>query len=75
MLISGVKIIGICGKKQSGKDTIAQYTTQKYGFEHRKITTPLKEMCAFLFDLNESQLEGSKKEIVDPQWGASPRTC
>lgn len=37
-------IVGISGKMRSGKDTVAEYIVNKYGFEHLKFSTGIKEI-------------------------------
>jgi len=68
-----VQVIAICGYKRSGKDTIANYLCDKYGFQHCKISKGLKEMCKCLFGFNDSQMESDLKEVVDKKWGITPR--
>ena len=67
-------IIGILGNKQVGKDTLADYFVSKYNFTKYNFADPIKEICKILFNLNEEQLYGNDKEIVDTRWGMSPRT-
>ena len=69
-------LIGLVGKKGSGKDTFADKfmefndTYIKYSFAQ-----PLKEACKVLFLFSEEQIYGdaSIKETTDPRWGLSPR--
>ena len=72
-------IIAICGAKNSGKDTCADYITIKYpgaAFRHLKIAGPLKEMCGLLFGWSPEKMENPlTKETVDKRWGVSPRTA
>lgn len=39
-------LIGFAGYAQTGKDTCADYLFNKYGFQHHKFATSLKEMVA-----------------------------
>lgn len=66
-------LIGICGKKQHGKDTIARILAAKYGYKVRHFADPLKATCAAVFGLNDEQLNGADKEVRDNFWGVSPR--
>lgn len=66
-------LIGICGKSRNGKDTIADYLVSKYAFEKLILSEPLKEACKILFGFNDEQLYGNSKEIIDPNFGTSPR--
>lgn len=68
-------IIGISGKAGSGKDTIADYLREEYGFAKIAFAEPMKTFCADLFDWGGEELYGPSelREIVDPEWGFSPR--
>ncbi len=66
------RVIGICGYKQSGKDTISEIL-QQYGYDHIKISNTLKAVTKLLFDFTDDQVNGEKKDIVDNYWGISPR--
>ena len=66
-----MKVIGICGLKRSGKDTIARYLC-KYGYHHMKISQPLKDGIKSMFGFSYDQME-SFKEDVDPYWNVKPR--
>lgn len=67
------KLIGILGKKRSGKDTSGDYLVEKYNFKKYAFADPIKEICRILFDFNEEQLYGEKKEAVDFRWYLTPR--
>lgn len=67
------QIIAICGLKRCGKDTLADYIVDKYGFVKVKIADPLKQICKNLFQLSEDQVETDAKEVIDPRWGVAPR--
>jgi adenylate kinase family enzyme len=63
-------LIAIHGQKFSGKGTIADYMTKKYGYEHVVISRILKDMSIIFFkeiihvnDYNELT-DGSLKEII-----------
>lgn len=65
-------IIGIAGKKGSGKDTLGDYLCENYGYIRYAFGDPVKEVCRILFGFNDNQLYGnSKEEMTD--WGISPR--
>ncbi|AYV78225.1 MAG: deoxynucleoside monophosphate kinase [Edafosvirus sp.] len=66
-------IIGICGKKYHGKNTISDYLVEKYNFREVTFSEPLKECCRILFGFSQEQLFGGKKEEIDPRWNTSPR--
>ena len=70
--ISG-NIIGIVGKKQSGKDSIAGRLVEEYGFVRYAFADPIKFACQSIFGFTDEQCWGEEKEIVDEYWGISPR--
>lgn len=67
-------LIGIIGKKGSGKDTTADYLISKYNFIKKSFADPLKKACKELFLLSDEQLYGKEKEIPDNRWyNCTPR--
>lgn len=44
-------LIGLAGKKESGKDTAGSYLVRQYGFDRRSFADKLKEAAAALFDV------------------------
>ena len=74
MNLSKAKLVGVAGKKGSGKDTIGAYLVERYGFQRMSFADSLKEACAQLFDFDDEQLYGDEKETPDPRWGGvTPR--
>jgi hypothetical protein len=71
--MKNIRLIGILGKKQSGKDTVASYLVKKYEFKKRAMADPLKLALKEWFYFSDDQLNGKSKEIVDERWGCSPR--
>ncbi len=73
--VNNMVLIGIVGKKYSGKSTIASHLVDKYGFQEFAFADPLKQACRDVFGLTHQQLYGSvvDKESKDPYWGVSPR--
>ena len=65
-------IIGIGGKKGSGKDTLAKYLINNYNYKRYAFGDPVKEVCK-VFDLSEDQLYGNMKDIYDERLGVYPR--
>lgn len=65
-------IVALCGKKGSGKDTAARALLDR-GWTGEKFAGPLKDACRTLFGLDESQVEGHLKDVVDERWGTTPR--
>ena len=68
------KVIAICGAKRAGKDTIAAFISNNYGYKHVKISQTLKEVCKTLFGFTNEEIENDEKDIVNKKWGVSPRT-
>jgi hypothetical protein len=67
------RIIAICGSKRHGKDTIANYLSSNYDYEHVKISQKMKDVCKILFGFSNNQMETDDKEIIDPKWNITPR--
>lgn len=68
-------LIGLGHRKQSGKDTIAEYLVTKYGFRRLAFADLLKVLCGNVFGFSHAQLYGDQhtKEANDPRFGFSPR--
>ena len=66
-------IIGITGKKRSGKDTIADFLVEKYNFVKYGFADPIKEIARIIFGFTENQLFEKEKDIIDEGWGIKPR--
>ena len=70
-----MKVIGICGKARSGKDTIAKYLWANYAFTRIAFADPVKLSAQRMFGLTNDQTWSDElKEVVIPYWGMSPRT-
>lgn len=67
-------LIGILGYKFSGKDTTADHLVKNYNFKKIAFAQPLKDACRILFNFDEDQLYGNKKEVIDQRWNVTPRT-
>lgn len=67
-------IIGICGFKSSGKDTIAEYLIKEYSFKKVSFASTLKDIISIMFGWSRDKLEGITKEDrewrekIDPWW-------
>lgn len=67
-------LIGITGKKNAGKDTIADHLVSQHGFIKHSFAAPLKDACRTLFLLTDEQLtDPIQKEEMDARWKITPR--
>jgi hypothetical protein len=67
-------IIGITGRKRSGKDTIGNYLVENCGFVRVAYADALKEACIQIFGFSNDQVYGDElKEVIDEDWGHTPR--
>lgn len=55
-------IIGVCGFIGSGKDTVADYLTNFYGFRRESFANSLKDAVAHVFGWDRTMLEGRTKQ-------------
>lgn len=67
-------IIGICGFQSAGKDTLAEYLINTYGFVKISYAGALKDVVSIIFGWDRQQLEGITsedrlwREQVDQWW-------
>lgn len=66
-------LIGLMGKKYSGKDTASDIIVSNYNFKKISFAEPLKKICMELFNFSQEQME-TKKETIDERWNTTPRT-
>lgn len=67
-------LIGLHGKKRSGKSTVTRYLVEQYGFGEVSFAAPLKRGLATMLGLDIQDLERDDlKEAVVPWLGKSPR--
>lgn len=68
-------IIGVLGKKRSGKDTFADYVIENSSknFTKYSFAVPVKEICKTAFLLTDEQVYGEHKEDIDDRWNVTPR--
>jgi hypothetical protein len=57
-----VTIVGISGKRESGKSTLGKFL-EAYGYHRLSLASPLKEMCMRDFRLTREQVYGKQKEV------------
>ena len=67
------RILGIVGKKGSGKDTTGEYLIERYGYIRFAFGDKVKEVSRALFNFTDEQLSGSLKDKVDNRYGVRPR--
>lgn len=68
------RLIGICGKPNAGKDTVADILSNELSLIKYGPSFPLKETAAKMFDVPVSSFyDKDKKEEVVPFWDMSPR--
>lgn len=67
------KLIGLLGKKRSGKDTVSDYLTKEHNYHRYSFAGPLKNAVKEMFLMDDEQVDGENKEILDERWGISPR--
>jgi hypothetical protein len=66
-------LIGLHGKAQSGKSTVAEHLF-KHGFNEVTFAFPLKNLVVDLFDMSWDQvIDNDFKERIDLRYGMSPR--
>ena len=72
-------IIGITGKKGSGKDTVANVLQTSFGFEKMSFSQPIKDIVSSTFGIDKAILSGDNgerefRELPLPDWfNLSPR--
>jgi len=66
-------IIGITGNKGNGKDTLADHLVENHGYVKICFANALKDACKILFGFTDEQLYGNLKEVIDENWGITPR--
>lgn len=67
-------IVGIAGRKRSGKNTVASYLEAKYDYKQTSFAHPIKQMACIAFGWDISIFEDEVlKEQIDPFYGISPR--
>lgn len=66
-------IIGVAGQARSGKDTIAKFLIDNFGFKRFAFADQLKGIVNGMFGWDERHTDGELKEVDDPEWGFSPR--
>ena len=69
-----MQLIGLTGLAKSGKDTVGDYLKKDYMFQSYAFADPLKRSASEMFGIPlEDFYDQSKKEIVNKDWGYTPR--
>lgn len=68
-----MRVIGLHGLPQSGKDTIADYLVAEHNFARIAFAGPIKDGLIAMFGLTREDFSHEKKEVVHPRIGVSPR--
>jgi len=69
-----VTIIGIAGRKRSGKNSVGKYLSEGRGYTELAFADALKNACKNIFGFTDDQLYGDElKEKIDNYWQHSPR--
>jgi hypothetical protein len=66
------KIIVLCGKSRSGKDTAATFL-KELGFIRVAFADKLKDHCMSMYNLSQQQVHGNLKDQIDSRYGVTPR--
>lgn len=62
-------VIGMIGKAGSGKDTVADYVVEKYGFKKIAFADPLKQAVQIIFDVDDDHMyDRDMRELPLPGW-------
>lgn len=67
------RLIGLTGRKQSGKSTAARYLRDTYGFRHADFADPIRALIAYVINTTVEDME-PVKELPQPALGGkTPR--
>lgn len=68
-----MRIIGLAGRKRSGKDTVGKHICAEYGFMVESFARPLKESIRVIYGWTSDHTDGELKEVTCPYWQVTPR--
>jgi hypothetical protein len=63
------KVIALCGRRRSGKDTLADLLVSREGYVRVQVSSKLKRVAGLLFDLDVSEFEQDTKDSPMRGWG------
>lgn len=66
-------IIGLCGFKGSGKDTVADMLVNTSNYKKIAFADFIRNAAKELFDWDDSSFDANNKEKVDEYWNVTPR--
>jgi hypothetical protein len=72
-------LIGLVGKANSGKDTLANFLVSKFNFKKLSFASSLKDAISVIFNWDRTLLEGDSlesrewRETIDTYWNLTPR--
>ncbi len=66
------RFVAFAGVSGAGKDAAASALLER-GFRRIAIADPLKFAAKELWQLEDAQLWGEQRDVVDPRWGTTPR--
>ena len=66
-------MLGILGRKGSGKDLIADYISLHHNYQKISFAMPLKHGAQHLFGLTHSQVNENFKDVIDIRYNKTPR--
>lgn len=69
-------LVGVSGFAGSGKDTIANYLVERYGYQKTSLADPIKRACREIFGFSDETLWGPSqmREALDPRYPFSGRS-
>ncbi len=62
----GVRVIGVCGRKGSGKDEVGKVLVDEYGFVRVALADPIKQLAHLIFGFDANTLFGPSAERERP---------
>lgn len=65
------RVVGICGRASSGKDTVAVHMVRNHGFKQLSLAQHIKDFCGKVFGFSQKQLWGSsshREQIITVNW-------
>lgn len=70
-----VPLIGVCGRKRHGKDSVGKILRDSHGFQLTAFADAVKRVAMDVYGLSWEQCygDGPEKEDIDSRWGLSPR--